>query len=163
MIACSTDSNTWTDVYTNTAGDGGVDQVILTPPVNARYVKLQGIQRATGWGYSLYEMQVFGHLQDTDFDGLNDAWELDRFGTLAWSGLDDPDCDGINNANEQCVPLGRSHPQSGYCEFLKANEPLLSAARNIFQRLTRCNCAIWASVALCSWICVYASRTEKTS
>ena len=39
--------------------------------------------------------------KDTDGDGLVDAWEMQRFGTLYWNGTDDPDGDGNNNLVEQ--------------------------------------------------------------
>jgi hypothetical protein len=42
-------------------------------------------------------------LLDTDGDGLDDAWELARFGSLAKGPTDDPDGDGFNNAREQLM------------------------------------------------------------
>ena len=41
--------------------------------------------------------------RDTDHDGLDDNWELAKFGTLAYGPLDDPDGDGFNNAREQAI------------------------------------------------------------
>ena len=41
-----------------TNGDGGMDKI--TVGADARFVRMLGIQRATQWGYSLYEMQVYG-------------------------------------------------------------------------------------------------------
>jgi Flp pilus assembly protein TadG len=38
---------------------------------------------------------------DSDFDGLNDAWESAWFGTLARTGTEDPDNDGCNNGCEE--------------------------------------------------------------
>lgn len=103
VMAVSTDSNTWRGVYTNAAGDGGIDRIHLASAVTARYVRMVGVKRGTGWGYSLYEMQVYGPGEDTDADGLHDAWEMQSFGTLAWRAGDDPDVDGVNNANEQMI------------------------------------------------------------
>ncbi|MFL5995558.1 MAG: discoidin domain-containing protein, partial [Streptomyces sp.] len=51
-------SGTWTDLRTVTGGDGGTDT--LTVSGQGRYVRMQGIHRATPWGYSLWEFQVFG-------------------------------------------------------------------------------------------------------
>jgi hypothetical protein len=45
-------------VYATTAGDGGQD-VARFGAVPARYVRVTGTQRATSYGYSLYELQVF--------------------------------------------------------------------------------------------------------
>ena len=49
---------TWTDIYSTTSGSGGSQ----TLPVSGsgRYVRMYGTQRATQWGYSLWEFQVFG-------------------------------------------------------------------------------------------------------
>ena len=44
---------------------------------------------------------------DTDRDGLDDNWEMAKFGTLANGPLDDPDGDGLSNAREQAIG---SHP-----------------------------------------------------
>ena len=37
---------------------------------------------------------------DSDGDGLPDAWELEHFGDLSFSGNDDPDGDGVKNSTE---------------------------------------------------------------
>ncbi len=56
-ILVSDDGRTWTDVFHESDGDGGVDEVTFAP-VSARYVGLLGLRRATGWGYSLWEINV---------------------------------------------------------------------------------------------------------
>lgn len=58
-IQASNDGNQWTDVYTELNGNGGTDEISFNP-VEARYVKMQGIKRASNWGYSLYELKIFG-------------------------------------------------------------------------------------------------------
>jgi subtilisin family serine protease/subtilisin-like proprotein convertase family protein len=48
------------------------------------------------------ELSIYGiPITDTDGDGLDDAWEMANFGTLAQGPKDDPDGDGWNNAREQ--------------------------------------------------------------
>jgi hypothetical protein len=47
----------WTQVFATGNGDGGVD-VARFAAVPARYVRVTGTQRATSYGYSLYEAQV---------------------------------------------------------------------------------------------------------
>ncbi|HEX4093649.1 MAG TPA: discoidin domain-containing protein [Trebonia sp.] len=58
QIQVSDDGTTWTDIYSTTVGGGGSQ----TLQVNGagRYVRMYGDQRATQWGYSLWEFQVFG-------------------------------------------------------------------------------------------------------
>jgi len=57
-IEVSTNNTDWTEVYATQEGDGQEDEIGFDP-VTARYVRLNGIQRGTSWGYSLYEFQVF--------------------------------------------------------------------------------------------------------
>lgn len=57
-IQVSNDAKSWSDVYETKSGDGNTDHITFTP-VNARYVKMLGIARATNWGYSLYEFEVY--------------------------------------------------------------------------------------------------------
>ncbi|MEU3280982.1 discoidin domain-containing protein [Streptomyces antibioticus] len=57
-IQVSADGGSWTDLRTVTGGDGGNDT--LTVSGQGRYVRMQGVHRATPWGYSLWEFQVFG-------------------------------------------------------------------------------------------------------
>ena len=58
-LQVSKDAKNWKTVYTNKAGKGGTEQIRLEP-VTARYVKLVGISRATQFGYSLFEFEVYG-------------------------------------------------------------------------------------------------------
>ncbi|MFJ6718572.1 discoidin domain-containing protein [Streptomyces sp. NPDC091259] len=57
-IELSTDGATWSTAYSTTAGTGGVATHDITG--TARYVRVYGIQRATTYGYSLWEFQVYG-------------------------------------------------------------------------------------------------------
>lgn len=58
-LQVSDDAKNWKTVYTNKDGKGGTEQIKLEP-VEARYVKLAGISRATHFGYSLFEIEVYG-------------------------------------------------------------------------------------------------------
>ncbi|QIJ66252.1 discoidin domain-containing protein [Streptomyces sp. JB150] len=62
-IQLSDNGTDWRTVRSVTAGDGGTDD--LTVSGTGRYVRLQGISRATGYGYSLWEFQVYGTTGDT--------------------------------------------------------------------------------------------------
>lgn len=57
-VQTSQDGNAWTDVYSTSAGDGGIDD--LTVSGTGRYVRVYGTARATQWGYSLWEFEVYG-------------------------------------------------------------------------------------------------------
>ncbi|MEU6894826.1 discoidin domain-containing protein [Streptomyces sp. NPDC046557] len=57
-VELSTDGATWSTAYSTTAGSGGVQTLDITG--TARYVRVYGTQRATAYGYSLWEFQVYG-------------------------------------------------------------------------------------------------------
>jgi hypothetical protein len=57
-IQVSSDGANWTDVYSTTTGTGG-DQTVSVNG-SGRYVRMYGTQRATQYGYSLWEFQVYG-------------------------------------------------------------------------------------------------------
>ncbi|MFF3838069.1 discoidin domain-containing protein [Streptomyces sp. NPDC001930] len=57
-IQLSDNGSDWRTVKSVTAGDGGTDELAVTG--KGRYVRLQGITRGTGYGYSLWEFQVYG-------------------------------------------------------------------------------------------------------
>jgi hypothetical protein len=56
-IELSTDGNAWTKAYTDTAGNGGVDDLAING--TARYVRLNSYKRGTPYGASLYEFEVY--------------------------------------------------------------------------------------------------------
>jgi acyl-homoserine lactone acylase PvdQ len=57
-VEVSRDGTNWQQVYATTTGDGGED-VIRFAATPARYVRVTGTQRATSYGYSLYELQAY--------------------------------------------------------------------------------------------------------
>ncbi|MFJ9547657.1 discoidin domain-containing protein [Streptomyces erythrochromogenes] len=57
-IELSTNGTDWTTAHSTAAGPGGVQTLDITG--TARYVRVYGTQRATAWGYSLWEFQVYG-------------------------------------------------------------------------------------------------------
>jgi F5/8 type C domain/Ricin-type beta-trefoil lectin domain len=58
-IQTSTDGTTWTTIYSTTTGNGGTDD-LTDLRGTGRYVRMNGTARGTSYGYSLYEMQVYG-------------------------------------------------------------------------------------------------------
>ncbi|MFC4031943.1 discoidin domain-containing protein [Streptomyces polygonati] len=57
QIQTSTDGANWTTAYSTTTGPGATELITLT--ATGRYIRLYGTQRATQFGYSLWEFQVF--------------------------------------------------------------------------------------------------------
>ncbi len=56
-LQVSNDAVNWTTVYSTTTGDGGIDD-ITGLSASGRYVRMYGTQRATTYGYSLWEFNV---------------------------------------------------------------------------------------------------------
>ncbi|MYW63131.1 sialidase [Streptomyces sp. SID8379] len=57
-IQVSDNGSTWSDLKSVTGSDGGTDTVDVSG--QGRYVRMTGVTRATQYGYSLWEFQVFG-------------------------------------------------------------------------------------------------------
>ncbi len=57
-IQVSDDGKDWQDVYATTSGSGGTENISFAP-VSARWIRMHGTQRATPFGYSLWEFRVF--------------------------------------------------------------------------------------------------------
>jgi hypothetical protein len=58
QIQVSNDAAAWTTVYSTTTSAGGTETVNLT--ATGRYVRVYGTARSTGYGYSIWELQIFG-------------------------------------------------------------------------------------------------------
>ena len=58
QIQTSADGANWTTIYSTTTGTGGVQTIPVSG--SGRYVRMYGTQRATGYGYSLWEFQLYG-------------------------------------------------------------------------------------------------------
>jgi len=57
QIQTSADNSTWTTIFSTTTGTGG--NQVLTVSGSGRYIRMLGTARATQFGYSLWEFQVF--------------------------------------------------------------------------------------------------------
>lgn len=57
-LQTSANGTTWTTIYSTATGTGGVQDLAVTG--SGRYIRMYGTQRATQYGYSLREFQVFG-------------------------------------------------------------------------------------------------------
>ncbi|HYF61821.1 MAG TPA: cellulase family glycosylhydrolase, partial [Herpetosiphonaceae bacterium] len=56
-VEVSNDGNAWTQIYATATGDGGTDDLAVSG--TGRFVRIYGTQRATQWGYSLWEVEVY--------------------------------------------------------------------------------------------------------
>ncbi|HEY8240997.1 MAG TPA: discoidin domain-containing protein, partial [Kiritimatiellia bacterium] len=58
-IYTSLDGDQWKQVYRTSKGDGHTDVITFTPTL-ARYFKILGTKRGTGWGHSIWEIDARG-------------------------------------------------------------------------------------------------------
>jgi hypothetical protein len=58
QIQTSPDGTTWTNIYTTTTGDGGIDDLTGLSG-SGRYVRMNGTVRGTAFGYSLWEFEIY--------------------------------------------------------------------------------------------------------
>jgi beta-glucanase (GH16 family) len=96
QIQVSDNASTWTSIYSTTTGTGGTQT--LTISGTGRYLRMYGTQRATQYGYSLWELAVRTATDDTTPPPTGDDVLLSygRQG-VASSSQDDGNCGG-------CVP-----------------------------------------------------------
>jgi hypothetical protein len=57
QIQTSNDNSTWTSIFSTTTGTGGTQTIPVTG--SGRYIRMFGTVRATQYGYSIFEFQVF--------------------------------------------------------------------------------------------------------
>ena len=57
QIQVSNDASTWTTIYTQANGAGGTETLNVSG--SGRYIRMYGTQRGTGYGYSLWEFQIY--------------------------------------------------------------------------------------------------------
>jgi hypothetical protein len=57
QIQTSADGSTWTTIYSTTTGTGGTQSLNVSG--SGRYIRMYGTARATPYGYSLWEFQVY--------------------------------------------------------------------------------------------------------
>jgi CxxC motif-containing protein (DUF1111 family)/predicted lipoprotein with Yx(FWY)xxD motif len=109
----SNDNSSWTPMAGESGGTFGnrTDTVALAG--SYRYVRMQGLTRSSAYGYSIFEIEVWGiPASDEDGDGVDDS--LDQCagtpaGTaVAANGCPDSDGDGVNDGIDQCssTPFG---------------------------------------------------------
>lgn len=63
QIQVSKDGEAWSTVYTNNTNKGGINTITFKP-TDARFVKMYAWERATVFGYSLWEFEVYNSKDD---------------------------------------------------------------------------------------------------
>jgi beta-glucosidase len=68
-VQVSSNDSTWTTVYSTTAGTGGDKTFAVS--TTARYIRMYGTKRATQFGYSIFEFDVYGLTTTAPLTGGN--------------------------------------------------------------------------------------------
>lgn len=77
-------SGPWQTLYETAAGTGGTQE--LTVSGTGRHIRLHGTARGTGWGYSLWEFQVYGTVEDGGPPGGRPISEFKKVDASSWEG-----------------------------------------------------------------------------
>jgi len=85
QIQVSNDNSTWTTVYATTTGAGGQETFPIS--TTARYIRMYGTVRATQFGYSIFEFDVYGLTTTAPLSGGNGNGGN---GTCPWVGSTAP-------------------------------------------------------------------------
>lgn len=103
-IQVSNDAQNWKEVYKTDEGVGGPEEITF-PEVDARYVRMFGIERGWWFGYSLWSFDVLSGTQASE--GLSDVHFIrlklkDKIGKVIsennyWRGNDRLDFTALNN------------------------------------------------------------------
>ena len=109
QIQGSTDNSNWTPLSNQSGGAFGERTDTVSVSGIYRYVRMYGISRSSVYGYSIYEMEVYGSPaagEDEDADGVDDSVDLCP-GTpggnpVNASGCIDSDLDGITDSVDLC-------------------------------------------------------------
>lgn len=76
-VLVSEDNENWQEVYNEENGTGGIKDIKFAMKENIRYIKFQGVERKVigggKWGYSFYEMEVYGDKIAGDYERQNVA------------------------------------------------------------------------------------------
>ena len=137
-IQGSVDNSNWTALFSESSGAIGerTDNVSLSGTY--RYVRMYGITRNLTYGYSIWEMEVYGSpASDLDGDGVDDSLDLCP-GTPPGSSVDangcvfnDADNDGVEDTLDLCpgTPPATLVDASGCAVVIPVNE--VSSINNI--------------------------------
>ena len=74
LLQGSLDGENFFELYHQENGQGHIENIYLKE-TTVRYVRMQGIQRGTGYGYSLYEIEVYGKSCKANLQSLYEKYQ----------------------------------------------------------------------------------------
>lgn len=125
----SNDRQTWNDAYSESTGTGGVEDVTF-PSVKGRYFRMQGVKRATDYGYSMFEMEVYNSANcgtagtNTERYTVNDPDTVtDNLSKLIWTRVP-------HTLTDQGAQLTQAKAMQ-YCQGITARLPSAAEAKAV--------------------------------
>ena len=120
-IQTSSDGSTWSTKKTLTGQNGGVDENAVT--ASGRYVRIYGTKRGTSYGYSLFELEVWGSIANGDVtaptapSGLTSTGTTSNSVSLQWTAATDnvgvTGYDVLRNGSVVGTPTGTTFTDTG--------------------------------------------------
>lgn len=152
-IQVSNDAQSWQDVSVINKGKEGVQEIFFDD-VSARYVRMQGVKRASSWGYSLWDFKVYGgheHNQDLSDVHFIRLTLKDNSGKLVsentyWRGTNRTNFQALNNL-----------PKVN----LKTSSQLVEKDGKMYLNVKVTNPKSSPAIAYATWLQVHDSKTNK--
>lgn len=118
QIQTSLDGTSWTTVFSDYSASGGTKTITFTS-ISARYVKIYCIKRATVYGFSIWEFQIFndGATTSSKQKILNYLYSITGQKTIAGQHDKSPDIDPLMY-NKQVVSITGKYPALWSSDFL---------------------------------------------
>ncbi|WP_312878129.1 discoidin domain-containing protein [Lentzea indica] len=120
-IQTSADGSSWSTKKTLTGQNGGIDETSLA--TSGRYVRIYGTKRGTSYGYSLFELEVWGSIANGDTAPPSAPFGLTSTGTtsssvsLKWTAATDnigvTGYDVLRNGSVVGTPTGTTFTDTG--------------------------------------------------
>ncbi len=137
-IQSSIDGETWSEVYKTNEGREGVENITF-PEVDARYVRMLGIELGWWFGYSLWDFDVLsGTLPDRDLSDvhfirltLKDKAGKSVSENTYWRGNNRLDFTALNSLEPVDVKLSSKLKRVNGKAFIEANVSLPKSAKNL--------------------------------
>jgi hypothetical protein len=108
-IQVSADGGNWTTVFTEGNGKDGIVEVSISP-ASARYVRMLGLQRGTQYGYSLWELGIYGSVSGGTTGGGTSSSGTSSNGTTSGSATGSgTTAPVISGSPATSVPAGSSY------------------------------------------------------
>ncbi|MFI6100944.1 discoidin domain-containing protein [Lentzea sp. NPDC051213] len=121
QIQTSTNGTSWSTKKSLTGQNGGIDETSLS--ATGRYVRIYGTKRGTPYGYSLFELEVWGSSNNGDVTpptaptGLASTGTTSSSVSLQWTAATDENgvtgYDVLRNGSVVGTPTGTSFTDSG--------------------------------------------------